>query len=110
VSIESYYLLILIVVVVLQIKVVTNISGGEIITGRDIVIVSGGLMKIKTETNARVERLELLKRLYPPYWDEEYSNSWRKLKGGKLSNDITNYLYRSYRTWKHTRKKQYKSR
>jgi len=54
----------------------------------------------------------LLKELYPPYWDEggawyypcmgpSWAKTWRK-------KSITRYDYRTYRTWKHNRKTQWK--
>ena len=52
----------------------------------------------KAETG-RHQRVLLLNELYPPYNDEGYN--WRN--GG-----FPNHKGRSYKTWKYTRKKQYK--
>ena len=40
--------------------------------------------------------------LYPPYWDEDYSWS-------RANRKFPNYKWRSYRTWKHNRKTQWKN-
>ena len=52
----------------------------------------------KSESNSQY-RKNFLKMKYPPYWDDDYN--W--------IDGRPRYKKRSYKSWKHNRKKQYKN-
>lgn len=51
-----------------------------------------------TAVCGRDYKLLRMKKLYPPYWED---GIWMKC-------GLYSYQYRSYKTWKHNRKTQYK--
>lgn len=51
----------------------------------------------KAETSSQYKRI-MLNELYPPYWDD----------GLFLKKGHPSHKYRSYKTWKHSRKNQFK--
>ena len=55
--------------------------------------------KLKKAEDQGSYRKIYLNDLYPPYCEERWS--WKR--------NIANHKYREFRTWKHTRKKQYKN-
>ena len=56
-------------------------------------------MKLKKATCSKDYRLIFLKFEYPPYWDD----------GLNFKKGHSSVKYRSYKTWKHNRKTQWKS-
>lgn len=54
--------------------------------------------KLKDVSDSRTYHLILLNYRYPPYWDE----------GIRFKKGIYPDKYRSYKTWKHSRKTKYK--
>ena len=55
--------------------------------------------KFNKAEDGRTYRLLKLREMYPPYWDGDYN--WKY-------GDFPNHVARSYKTWKHTRKTQWK--
>lgn len=56
--------------------------------------------KFKKATCSKDYRRILLLELYPPYYEEGWT--WRH-------GNMENHKWREFRTWKHNRKKQWKS-
>ena len=59
--------------------------------------------KLNKAEDGSTYRKYWINHLYPPYWDEDYS--WSRAGG-----EFPNYKWRSYRTWKHNRKRQWKTK
>ena len=66
--------------------------------------------KLKHAITGREYKLIQIKDLYPPYWDEGMDFYPKYRPGYKNPNKlIERYQVRMYKTWKHTRNKQYKN-
>lgn len=75
---------------------------------------------LKNTTNRSVYHRLYLNDLYPPYWDEGRSGrpkkpswrlpSWHRGTVRYRKKDLYPDKYRSYKTWKHNRKTQWKSK
>jgi hypothetical protein len=65
--------------------------------------------KLKMAQNGRDYHILWLNEEFPMYWDEGYQAFPRYRKGFVNPNkQIYSYQVRMYKTWKHTRKKQWK--
>lgn len=67
--------------------------------------------KLNKAHNGRTYRIMWLKIEYPRYWDEGVNFYPRYRKGFKNPNkQLYTFQMRMYKTWKHNRKKQWKSK